>query len=68
MSVKIDVWTIFCNDAIHGTSLVIGHTFRFCQYPGPKGEQAIYENDYPLNCCGCFGEKAACYSCCCTIL
>ncbi|CAF1622811.1 unnamed protein product [Rotaria magnacalcarata] len=44
------------------------HTFRFCQYPGPKGQNSIYENDYPLNCCGCFGEKVACYSSCCTIL
>ncbi|CAF3531671.1 unnamed protein product [Rotaria socialis] len=43
-------------------------TFRFCQYPGPEGKTVIYENDYPLNCCGCFGEKAACYSSCCTIL
>ncbi|CAF3345750.1 unnamed protein product [Rotaria socialis] len=44
------------------------HTFRFCQYPGPKGQNSIYEDDYPLNCCGCFGEKMACYSSCCTIL
>ncbi|CAF1295841.1 unnamed protein product [Adineta steineri] len=45
-----------------------GTTFRFCQYPGPKGRSTIYENDYPLNCCGCFGPTLACYSCCCNIL
>ncbi|UJR34860.1 hypothetical protein I4U23_027639 [Adineta vaga] len=41
--------------------------FRFCQYSTAKGQSMIYENDYPLNCCGCFGEKAACYSSCCNI-
>jgi len=46
----------------------LANTFRFYQYPGPQGQLIIYENDYPLNCCGCFGEKLACYSCCCSIL
>jgi hypothetical protein len=49
-------------------SLFIGNTFRFCKYPVNGKGQVIYEDDYPLNCCGCFGQKCACYSCCCTIL
>jgi hypothetical protein len=49
-------------------SLLVGNTFRFCQFPVNGKGQVIYENDYPLNSCGCFGEKYACYSCCCTIL
>ncbi|CAF0970707.1 unnamed protein product [Adineta ricciae] len=46
----------------------MNHVFRFCQYPGQKRENSIYENDYPYNCCGCFGEKAACFAPCCVIL
>jgi hypothetical protein len=49
-------------------SLLIGNTFRFCKFPVDGKGQVIYENDYPLNCCGCFGDKCACHSCCCTIL
>jgi hypothetical protein len=45
-----------------------GNRFRFCQYPGSKEQKLIYEEDYPLNCCGCFGERLACYSSCCNIL
>ncbi|CAF1387205.1 unnamed protein product [Rotaria sordida] len=46
----------------------LGNNFRFCQYPVHGKGLVIYENDYPLNCCGCFGERFACYSRCCTIL
>jgi len=49
-------------------SLLLGNNFRFCKFPVNGKGQVIYENDYPLNSCGCFGEKCACYSCCCTIL
>jgi len=45
-----------------------GNAFRFCQYTIGENEQAIYEDDYPLNCCGCFGDKYACYSSCSMIL
>ncbi len=49
--------------------ILTGNTFRFCQYPGSEGQKLIYEEDYPLNCCGCCcGPKLACYSSCCTIL
>ncbi|UJR24128.1 hypothetical protein I4U23_027094 [Adineta vaga] len=46
----------------------LGTTFRFCKFPVNGKGQVIYENEYPLNCCGCFGNKCACYSCCCSIL
>ncbi|UJR18379.1 hypothetical protein I4U23_005283 [Adineta vaga] len=34
-----------------------GNTFQFCQYSAVNGQTGIYENDYPVNCCGCFEEK-----------
>ncbi|UJR12758.1 hypothetical protein I4U23_016932 [Adineta vaga] len=32
-------------------NLDLRNIFRFCQYLTLKGQQAIYENDYPVNCC-----------------
>ncbi|CAF1032911.1 unnamed protein product [Adineta steineri] len=46
----------------------LDNTFRFCRYPVFGEQTAIYENDYPYNCCGCFGGKTAWYAPCCTIL
>ncbi len=44
------------------------NTFTYLQYGQDDKEQPlIYENDYPLNCCGCFGPKGSC-RCSCTIL
>lgn len=34
---------------------VLENTFRFWKYPTSGNKQKIYENDYPLNCCGCCG-------------
>ncbi|CAF0877366.1 unnamed protein product [Adineta steineri] len=45
-----------------------GNKFRFCQYKDAQGHDIIYENDYPLNSCGCMGGCCACYNCSCTIL
>ncbi|UJR19522.1 hypothetical protein I4U23_022652 [Adineta vaga] len=55
-------------DFVNKREPTLDNTFRFCQYPGNQEQTLIYENDYPYNCCGCFGEKAACYVPCCTIL
>ncbi|UJR09062.1 hypothetical protein I4U23_013310 [Adineta vaga] len=45
-----------------------GNRFHFCQYSDAQGRHLIYENDYPLNSCGCMGGCCACYDCSCTIL
>ncbi|UJR24655.1 hypothetical protein I4U23_006029 [Adineta vaga] len=46
----------------------MGDKFKFYKYgQGKKGEPLIYENDYPMNTCGCFGPKCAHHSVCCTI-
>ncbi|CAF0807465.1 unnamed protein product [Adineta ricciae] len=45
-----------------------GNRFRFCQYSDAQGHHLIYENDYPLNSCGCMGGCCACYNCSCAIL
>lgn len=48
---------------------ILENIFRFCQYPVDGKGPMIYEDDYPLNACGCFGEKCACNcGCCCSIL
>ncbi|CAF1248623.1 unnamed protein product [Rotaria sp. Silwood1] len=43
-------------------------TFTFLLYGrGLKSNPEIYENDYPLNTCGCLGHTCACRSRCCSI-
>ncbi|CAF0947772.1 unnamed protein product [Adineta steineri] len=43
------------------------NTFNYLVYGcDENGKAMIYENNYPLNCCGCLGPKAAC-RCNCTI-
>ena len=37
------------------------NTFTYLQYgQNDKGQPLIYENDYPKNCCGCFGPASGC--------
>ncbi|CAF2080475.1 unnamed protein product [Rotaria magnacalcarata] len=46
----------------------LSHRFRFYYYgQDKKNRPLIYENDYPLNACGCFGVGCAHRSMCCTI-
>ncbi|CAF0866942.1 unnamed protein product [Adineta ricciae] len=47
----------------------MGNRFHFYHYGiGKKNEPLVYENDYPLNACGCFGVGCAHYSKCCTVM
>ncbi|CAF1251400.1 unnamed protein product [Adineta ricciae] len=43
--------------------------FHFYHYGvGKENEPLVYENDYPLNTCGCCGVGCAHYSKCCTVM
>ncbi len=66
IKVNINIYICFI---IYFIYLNIGtNTFTYLQYSQDgKGQPLIYENDYPLNCCGCLGPKAAC-RCNCSIL
>lgn len=48
--------------------LSLGNKFKFYHYGTEKKDKPlIYEDDYPLNACGCCGGRCAHYSKCCTI-